>query len=115
QLRDGMVAPAEQDGQPAPLPTPVVGHEREARAALPVPAELQRPLLAQRADVEEIPAVGREPHRVLAVEERALADRAGGRRRLHTPPTIGESPANRALRSHFHFFLVLLGLLDDLL
>ena len=55
------------------------GERRHGRAPLAHPAVLQRDLLAERADVDVLAAVRRETNRVLARQERALADRAGPR------------------------------------
>ena len=46
------------------------------RAALLQPAVVERDLLAERADVDEVLAVGRIAHRALADEQGPLADRA---------------------------------------
>ncbi len=47
--------------------------------ALADPAVVERDLAAERADVDELLAVRREAERVLAHQERPLADRTGPR------------------------------------
>src|SRR5581483_10085280 len=66
-----------EDAAQEAVAAPVVLERRQARRALADPAVLERGLLAERADVNVLAPVGREPHRPLAEEERPLADRAG--------------------------------------
>src|SRR6188508_1444389 len=88
----------EDRAEPAPLPTRL-RHRRARRAALLQPAVLDRLVLAERTDVDEVDAVRREPDRALPQQQGTLADRArpgDGRARyaLHSGPSV--APARPA-------------------
>src|SRR5438874_5246290 len=75
-------------------PVRLVLERRRRGTAFLEPALLGRDLLAERADVDEIVALGSEAHRALAEEERSFADCARLRRecpgRPHQRATIAQ-------------------------
>src|ERR1051325_7451094 len=80
---------------------------RRGRAPLLHPAMVERDLLAERADVDEILAVGRVAHRALADQKRPLTDRTRAcrnrclRRDTHDSGTLAEGSQTFASSGSF--------------
>src|SRR5581483_5757273 len=86
RLGDGALARLEQ-ARERELPPRAVGRDRRRRrAALLQPAGLDREVLAERADVDVVLAVGRKSRRPLAHQQRPFANRAGTRDGLSRDP-----------------------------
>src|ERR671931_576575 len=92
--------------RPETLPAAVTD-DRSRRAALFHPAVIERDLLAKRADVDEVLAVGRVTHRAFAHQERPLADRTRARgngclrRDTHDRGTLAEGSQTFASSGSF--------------
>ena len=72
----GLSPGIEERREAAPALAALARNGRGSRAAFLDPAVVERELLAERTHVDELLAVGREPDRALAGQERPLADRA---------------------------------------